>query len=136
MAKFPSNRLKNVMGELISNMCNTFILGRKILDSIFIANERLDSRWRKGIPEVLCKLDLEKAYDPLNWDFFFIGKSRGSEFILAFWLFSFEYWCGFFCCNYYVFVKETHSPLFVSVMEVLSRMISKVVDGGFLLRFL
>ena len=44
--------------------------------------------------------------------------------------------CFFVVASTMVFVKETHSPLFVSVMEVLSRMISKVVDGGFLLRFL
>lgn len=42
----------------------------------------------------------------------------------------------FFFASNMAFVKETHSSLFVSVMEVLSRMISKVVDGVFLLRFL
>lgn len=42
----------------------------------------------------------------------------------------------FFFASNMAFVKETHSSLFVSVMEVLSRMISKVVDGVFLLGFL
>ena len=30
---------------------------------------RVDSRVKSEVPGVLCKLDVEKAYDHVNWDF-------------------------------------------------------------------
>ena len=40
--------------------------GRQILDSILIASKCIDSRLRRGIPRVLCKLDVEKAYNHVS----------------------------------------------------------------------
>lgn len=43
--------------------------GRQILDAILVANEVVDSRKKKEEPSILCKLDLEKVYDHVNWEF-------------------------------------------------------------------
>ena len=66
---------------------------RQILDSILIANECLDSRLKARVPSVLCKLDVEKAFDHVNWDFLLYMLQR----------------CGFFeqCRKWIMFYIST-----------------------------
>ena len=48
-----------------------FVGGRQILDASLIANVVIDSVVKKKERGILCKLDIEKAYDNINWKFLF-----------------------------------------------------------------
>ncbi|RVX22607.1 Transposon TX1 uncharacterized 149 kDa protein [Vitis vinifera] len=69
LAKVLANRLKRVMGKVVSNSQNAFVGSKQILDAILIANEAVDSRKRSSNAGLVCKLDIEKAYDQVSWKF-------------------------------------------------------------------
>nr|XP_009599592.1 uncharacterized protein LOC104095219 [Nicotiana tomentosiformis] len=82
IAKVLTERLKTVINKLIGGHQMAFIKGRQIMDASLIANEVVDSRLKSKIPGVLCKLDIEKAYDHVNRKFLLRlikgVKARGS----------------------------------------------------------
>ena len=69
LAKVLANRIKNVVGRVVSSDQNAFVMDRQILDASLIANEVIDSWKKKGEKGLICKLDIEKAYDSVNWQF-------------------------------------------------------------------
>ena len=66
-----TNRLKEVMPHLTAPSESSFVPGRQITDNIIIYQEVLHSMRspRKGNGIMLLKIDLEKVYDPLSWNF-------------------------------------------------------------------
>lgn len=69
VAKVLAERLKTVLPSTIVVNQATFIKGRQITDPILIANEIVDF-WRCTKKQgVIFKLDIEKAFDKINWDF-------------------------------------------------------------------
>ncbi|RVW49108.1 Retrovirus-related Pol polyprotein from transposon TNT 1-94 [Vitis vinifera] len=69
LAKVLANRLKKVIDKVVSYDQNAFVKGRQILDASLIANEVIDNWKKKGDKGVIWKLDIEKAYDSINWQF-------------------------------------------------------------------
>ena len=61
-----ANRLKKVIGKVVSPDQNAFVMGRQILDASLIANEVIDLWQKRGEKCLICKLDIEKAYDSIN----------------------------------------------------------------------
>ena len=68
IAKVLANRLKKVMHNLINEDQNAIFKGRQIMDASLSANEVIDIMLKRKERRVLCKLDIEKAYDQKNWD--------------------------------------------------------------------
>ena len=66
LAKVLANRLKNVVGKVVSKAQGAFVEGRQILDAVLIANEAIDSVLKNNENGSLCKLDIEKAYDNVD----------------------------------------------------------------------
>ncbi|RXH88921.1 hypothetical protein DVH24_000520 [Malus domestica] len=57
------NCLKPLLPSLISPMQNAFVAGRQIYDNVGIAHET-KQKFKLGI-----KLDMQKAYDRVEWNF-------------------------------------------------------------------
>jgi len=62
-----ANRLRNVIKKVVSPFQSASVKGRQILDDILIT--------RKCKKELLFKVDFEKAFDSVCWDY--LDKAMG-----------------------------------------------------------
>lgn len=73
VSKILPERMKTVMGRLISVEQSAFIKGRSILDGILIANETVEFLRKSKKKGLIFKVDFEKAYDTVEWSFLLDG---------------------------------------------------------------
>ena len=69
ISKILAERMKKVIDKVIGEEQNAFIQGRYILDGGLIANEACDYLKKEKKKAFLMKIDFEKAYDSVNWNF-------------------------------------------------------------------
>ncbi|XP_035551510.1 uncharacterized protein LOC118349853 [Juglans regia] len=71
-SKVIANRLKLILGAIISPSQSAFIPGRMISDNIMVAYEALHTmktRQKGKLGSMAIKLDMSKAYDRIEWSF-------------------------------------------------------------------
>ncbi|RVW16223.1 LINE-1 reverse transcriptase-like [Vitis vinifera] len=84
-----ANRLKKVLEKVVSVDQNAFVRGKQILDALLIGNEVIDFWHKRKEKGLICKLDIEKAYDSINWNFLMKTSGRGEmEMIVSHLLFA------------------------------------------------
>ena len=140
-----ANRLNGVLAKVISKTQNAFAEGKQILDAMLIANEVINSILKSNGGAILCKLDIKKAYDHVEWSFLLtIMEKMGFGEKWLRWI----KWClsiakfsvvvngtpsGFFQSFKGLRRGDPLSPyLFVIVMEALNCLLKRAVYGGFL----
>ncbi|GJT75046.1 RNA-directed DNA polymerase, eukaryota, partial [Tanacetum coccineum] len=69
IAKILANRLVGVLGDLVNEVQSAFVVDRQILDGPFILYEVLQWCRRKKKHALIFKVDFEKAFDLVCWDF-------------------------------------------------------------------
>jgi len=69
LPKVLSNKIKKVIEKVIDGSQSAFLSNRGLLDIVLVMNEVLDDLKRRRKSGVIVKLDFEKAYDSVSWEF-------------------------------------------------------------------
>jgi hypothetical protein len=67
--KVLANRLTSVACRIAKPSQSAFLPGRYILEGVVVLHETIHELKRKRQNDLILKLDFEKAYDKINWDF-------------------------------------------------------------------
>nr|GEY80550.1 RNA-directed DNA polymerase, eukaryota [Tanacetum cinerariifolium] len=143
IAKVLTNRLVEMLVDIVNEVQSAFIANRQILDGPFIVNEAIQWCKKKKKHALIFKFDFEKAYDSGGWDYlddvldkFGFGikwhgwiqnclrSSRGSILINGSPTKEFQFFKG---------LKQgdpLSSFLFILIMESLHILFQRVVDAG------
>lgn len=145
IAKIIAQRLKSVLSEFISPEQFGFLSGRQIHDALGIAQELLHNIKIKKMKAILLKMDLEKAYDRVNWNFLRLILIRiGIPPQVIRWIMA----CitsmniavlvngtpsSFFSCSRGIRQGCLLSPLlFILVMDGFSRLVKQALENGWI----
>ena len=142
-SKALNNRLIKIIDMLISPNQTAFIQGRYILESVVAAHEIIHEVARGKKSGIVLKIDYEKAYDRVNWDFLIeVLSSRGFSNTWISWITKLTQG-GSVCVRlndvngpYFAVGKglrqgDPLSPLpFNLVVDVFTRMLSKAATQG------
>ncbi|GJZ84117.1 RNA-directed DNA polymerase, eukaryota [Tanacetum coccineum] len=143
IAKVLANCLVVVLGDIVNEVQSAFVADRQILDGPFILNEVVQWCKAKKKQAMIFKVDFEKAYDSVRWDYldevlkkFGFGErwcswiqgclksSRGSVIVNGSPTKEFQFYKG-------LKQGDPLSPfLFILVMESLHISFERVVDAG------
>ncbi|MCH80186.1 LINE-1 reverse transcriptase like, partial [Trifolium medium] len=144
LSKVLATRLKNVLGKVISKVQSAFLPNRQILDGVLVVNELLDLAKRRKDKCMFFKIDFERAYDTVNWNFldYMLGRMG---FVEVWWR-----WIRACVFQSFMSVLVNGSPtedfvvgkglrqgdplspfLFLIVAEGLTGLMCKAVDNGF-----
>ncbi|GJW22502.1 RNA-directed DNA polymerase, eukaryota [Tanacetum coccineum] len=69
IAKILANRLVNDLGDIVNEIQSAFVADKQILNVPFILNELFQWCKSKKKQSLIFKVDFEKAYDSVRWDF-------------------------------------------------------------------
>jgi hypothetical protein len=149
ITKIISDRVKGGLAHIVSINQSAFIPGRRISDNIMLTQELMHNYHRDvGPPRCAFKVDIQKAYDTVDWNFLRITLvGFGFHPKMVHWIMTCVTSMSFsICIN-----GDTHgyfkgkrglrqgdplSPyLFTMVMEILTRLLSKNVSGSSHFRF-
>jgi exonuclease III len=67
--KVGTNRVSEIAHKVVRPTQTAFMPGRHILEGVVVLHETIHELHRNKLDGVLLKLDFEKAYDKVNWDF-------------------------------------------------------------------
>ncbi|GJW94888.1 RNA-directed DNA polymerase, eukaryota [Tanacetum coccineum] len=122
IAKILANRLVCVLGDIVNEVQSAFVTNRQILDGSFILNELLQWCKSKKKQAMVFKIDFEKVYDSVRWDYL-------DDVLNKFGFGEFQFQKG-------LKQGDPLSPfLLILVMESLHISFQKVIDEGVLKEF-